>query len=423
MTGQKYPPVRRKDDDARSRRAPFASVAASLPALAAVLAAAAAVIFARPVQAQINGYQFTNITDTTGHFGPVEYMGDRPVINETGTIAYWTLETGGIYRIYSASADTGEITKRLDTGTGPFQLAGGTLSINDLGSVAFTGNTDSGPTGVYRSDADGQITTIADSSGPFMQFLNYRLFVNNSGTVAFAAIRDDQQSGVFTGNGGAAVASLLGGSTFDIAGLSNSGSISFRERRNGVGMLLLTRSADGQVTEVVDTRGPLSSLGLSALNDSGEIAFIAGLDAGGSGVYRTRAGGPITPIALSSYTTLLGFRDYVSVNDLGDVAFVAVRSNEPGGEALFVSDGENMALVIGQQDPLFGSRVLSVQISDQSLNNTGQLVFRYLLYNGVYGVALATPMATPEPATVALFAAGLLPLAGIVAARKRRNST
>jgi hypothetical protein len=74
--------------------------------------------------------------------------------------------------------------------------------------------------------------------------------------------------------------------------------------------------------------------------------------------------------------------------------------------------GPNAEKVIASGDALFGSTVFALVMSNDlsltshSLNDAGQIAFRYVLANGRSGIALATPI--PEPSAAALLLIGAL---------------
>ncbi len=140
------------------------------------------------------------------------------------------------------------------------------------------------------------------------------------------------------------------------------------------------------------------------------MAFLAGLDAGGAGIF-TGAGGATTTIFEINGPTFF-LLDDPSINSAGTVAFFSLL--DTGGEGIYLGDGGAGTKVIGTGDALFGSTVEALNFGPQALNDAGQLAFRVYLADGREGIAVATPV--PEPATAGLLALGALGWLG----RRRR---
>jgi len=123
-------------------------------------------------------------------------------------------------------------------------------------------------------------------------------------------------------------------------------------------MAILTGSG-GPLTTIADTRGPFSFLFGPSINDEGTVAFLAGLDAGGAGI--------------------------------------------------FIGPDVEADRVIATGDRLFGSPVSFVEFGGgQSLNDTGQIAFRAGLADGRVVLVRADPI--PEPSSLFLLAVGALAL-------------
>ena len=73
-------------------------------------------------------------------------------------------------------------------------------AINDLGQVAFVAVLKSGGQAIYRTEADGRLTTIAQTDGLIRDFY-LSPYMNDSGTVSFGANLTDGRQAVFTGSG------------------------------------------------------------------------------------------------------------------------------------------------------------------------------------------------------------------------------
>ncbi len=86
---------------------------------------------------------------------------------------------------------------------------------------------------------------------------------------------------------------------------------------------------------------------------------------------------------------------------------------DAGGAGIFIGDGSATSEVLGNGSPLFGSTVTGLGISPTSLNDLGQVAFYYELANGTTGIAIANPV--PEPSSTLLLALSI----GLSLARRR----
>ena len=93
------------------------------------------------------------------------------------------------------------------------------------------------------------------------------------------------------------------------------------------------------------------------------------------------------------------------INDTGTVAFLARL--DAGGFGIYTGDGSDTREVIGSGDVLFGSTVTTLQVSPTSLNDNGQVAFYYELANGTTGIAVANPVPEPSASLLAALSLGL----------------
>ncbi len=355
--------------------------------------------FSLKAQAQ---YTFTLIADTSG---PFEQFGLHPALNSSGTVAFraWLdNSTQGIF------AGNGTMTTTIAASALPF-VGFGDPAINQAGTVAFLESTGgfNNIVGVYAGSG-GPLVTIAETTGLFSGFAA-GTSVNGAGTIAFSAsLKSGGGTGIFTSNGGVPVQVVNGSFSPSI---NDSETIAFK-RSAGV-----FTASGGLITKIADRTGPLKVFNNEpSINDAGTVAFVAGIgdiDSGAYGIYSGN-GGPLTTIAdLSGLYSYFDLYSPSSINDSGTVAFFA--GLDAGGYGLFLGDGISTIEVIHTGDALFGSTVTGFAISPTSLNDSGQLAFAYGLANGTAGIAIATPV--PEPST-ALFLA--LSLGMVFAPRLRR---
>ena len=188
------------------------------------------------------GYTFTKIAD--GNSGPWQFN-TQPSINAHGTVA--VLANAGDFIIVG---DGGPLQVLYDTTSGPFSGGGfgGHPAISDNGLVAFIANHPSLGQGVFAGDG-GAPTPIHLGGG----FAN--VDINASGQVGFSTTIGGVR-GVFVGNGGV-------------------------------------------LTTIADDSGPLFAFDDVTINESGQAAFHATLDAGGDVILRGD-GSSLTTIADSS---------------------------------------------------------------------------------------------------------------------------
>ncbi|MFO1500016.1 MAG: hypothetical protein U1G07_16760 [Verrucomicrobiota bacterium] len=147
---------------------------------------------------------------------------------------------------------------------------------------------------------------------------------------------------------------------------------------------------DGGIRTVIDTSDPAIFDFLDpVMSDTGIVAGAAFLTQGGLEVFSARHSG--LQLRTDPTSSLLTFVDNVSVNNSGDVAFFANKSD--GGEAILVeaTGGANPTVAIETGDALFGSTVAALSMGRYGLNDEGQVAFRYSLTDGRSGIALASP--------------------------------
>jgi hypothetical protein len=187
-----------------------------------------------------------------------------PDINNVGGVAY----RSGPMSNAIVSGLPGPL-KVLIEGSGPFAYVG-PLSLNDHGSVSFSGQLDNDVRGVFQVNSQGDVSTIVDSTGAFRHFAE--VSSNNSGGVAFIA-HADIGNGVGVYRGADPVAGKI---------------------------VAVGDQIDGKtVAEIV--------LGRNALNDSGSVAFTVSFTDGTNAVIRADPLielGVIDPASLNKYVQL-----------------------------------------------------------------------------------------------------------------------
>ena len=344
-------------------------------------------------------YTFTLIADSAGPFGSFDF--DSSSLNAVGTVAFRAILNAGNQGIFTGNGNS--ITT---VAIAPSKFAYfGTPSINRAGTVAFVASPNSGSGDGIVAGNGGPLVTIADTAGQFRDFFaGYSAAINSTGTVAFTASLDSGGGGIFAGNGGATTPILLRspslGADSDIF-LNDAGTVAFRAYFQAGTNTGIATTNGGLVTTIADNTGPLNYFGSApSLSGNGTVAFVAGVngrDGGVFGVYKS-SGGLLTTIAdLSGPFSSFGFNSFnsgqPSINDTGTVAFLA--GLDVGGFGIYTGNGTGTNEVIGSGDALFGSTVSAVQISPTSLNDAGQVAFYYRLANAP--LASLSPTPSPSP--------------------------
>ena len=318
----------------------------------------------------------------------------------------------------------------------------GRPSLNNRDQTAFTAVTDTGAQGAFRADSSG-VSAIADNTARFASLAPEEVAINDGGAVAFGAAEGPYRDGVFLGDGGSVIAIAEPGGPVGPPSVDDGGTVVFRVRLesgdtaiyasdggpprliattvdtpfselgepsiNNVGQVAFrTLEEEGAVesvwiadgaglTRIADTTGALSGFhGPVEVNDSGVVAFQAGLDDGGSAIY-VAEGGSLTAIADTAgrFRGFNGFGSGVGLNAEGAVAFVGELDG--GGGGLYLVARGLLEEVARLGDPLFGSTLTALGFS-RALNDRGDLAFWYALADGRSGIALATLRPVPPAA-------------------------
>lgn len=140
-------------------------------------------------------------------------------------------------------------------------------------------------------------------------------------------------------------------------------------------------SADFKFTNIADTEGQFSFVGLSPIiNERGTVAFSADLDSGESGIF-TNDGGAITSI-VDNKGVFDSFGSY-AINDSGTVAFDADLDGmeiEAGGRGIFTSNGGAITTIVDTNSPLFSN------FFEPAINNSDTVAFGASRDEGGLGV-------------------------------------
>ena len=210
-------------------------------------------------------------------------------------------------------------------------------------------------------DRDPQGDTEIDSNingrqfGLAFAFINNTLSdpsINNAGTVAFSgtpfiSFNSPSQSGIYTtsSSGGELNPVLLENSTlngFDHPNINDQGKIAFSGQNNGVAGIF-TIDNNGSLSTITDASGSFTSFGNLSLNNQGTVAFEAGLDTGGNGIFI--GPDPVADKVIATGDSLLGSTvtnvDFLpgGLDSSGEVAFFAQLAD--GTTGIFRADPQS----------------------------------------------------------------------------------
>ena len=238
-------------------------------------------------------------------------LNDGPDINSAGLVAFRAGSPSGLY-LGSGGPLIGLYTNGdslvLDVASDP--------SINDVGQAVFVGRNATGVDGMYRGSG-GALSTIAStaSGSSFSGFPGGVGSINSNGVVAFDAYLSAGGKGIFISTGIGTPVTLAdtsgpfddfkGTPSISIYGLAFTASL---DAGGTVGIFTGSSPATNKVIQVGDplfgsTVTFIRNLGRNALNDSGEIAFVAGLANGDTVVARASPWSTVPPALIIRLTT------------------------------------------------------------------------------------------------------------------------
>jgi hypothetical protein len=159
---------------------------------------------------------------------------------------------------------------------------------------------------------------------------------------------------------------------------------------------------EGSGFKTIAEPDPNVIVGRPNLNDSGTVAFHRFFNDRAGEELVTGNGGPLTVIADTESGPFQSFGFYFgftppALNNNGDVAFLAEL--DAGGSAIFVGRDPVGDRVVGTGDTLDGSAVTNLRFCDEGLNDSGQLAFQATFDDPSVpdGVRVAIYRATPAP--------------------------
>ena len=336
-----------------------------------------------------------------------------PAINNKGKVAFFQFPTSirvgdGISTLIVADNTNGFL------GFGERPLSPD-ISINDNDTVAFSvAFGGAGPNGLGYYITNGVavtfIATVSNGMGTRPDFLiadtfvTYFSSINDRGMVAFSAFENigppggpnvGGEGGVFIWDG-TMIETLVDTSgpldkipTFGLGPphLNNKGEAAFQARLDAGGQGVFV--SDGTITRTIaDSTGSFSSFSLfPVLNDHGLAAFAASLDTGEEGIF-TGDGSTVTTIVDTS-GPFSEFRR-LAINRNGTVVFLG--SLDSGGRGIFTGPNPVADKVIRIGDTLSGLGVADLDFGRDGFNDLGQIAFGALLFDGSTGIYRADPI-------------------------------
>jgi hypothetical protein len=398
------------------RRSTAAPIFALLFALVAGFALAVGTMLTEAQAQTTPQYTFTKVADSAEDgFDPFSF--GCAAINTSGDIAFRAgrLAPDGfntIPGIYRANADGTLTTIAEDQKR--FVFIGSNPSINDSGQVSFAARLDGGKkddTEAILRGAGGKLTTIATTADQF-NFFGFDTSINNSGEVAFTAELDEEfgfDEGLFSGSGGkksgVTTHYLTSTSQFDGSdarpSINKLGDIAFRESINFDSGIFVGQ--EGDFTEIVapDPSDPSVGYGTPMLNDAGTAAFQRSFTDEATQEFVeqivTGNGGPLTVVADTRDEFAFFGFRPPSINNDGDVAFHATLDD--GTTGIFVGSDPIADRVIATGDTLDGSVVQNLVFCEEGLSDSDELAFVAQLEdpNSPEGFRTAVFRAIPAP--------------------------
>jgi hypothetical protein len=357
-----------------------------------VLAAVALLLALSAAAQAAPKYTFTKVADSVrDDFNPNSFV--CSTINNRGDIAFRAGRTSsdglnsfdGIYR---ANADGTLTTIAEDPTRSKFGFLGNNPSMNDLGDVSFAANLAPDlDEAILRGDGK-KLTTIATTTKGF-NFFGFDTSVNNSREVAFKAELDSFEEGLFSGSGGKITTHYLNSTDVSLDGqqarfggndsrpsLNNLGAIAFDESIQPDFASGIFAGREGTF-KTIAAPDPNVFVEKPMFNDRGTAAFYRSFtDETGQFVTAivTGNGGLLTTVVdTTGPFGSFGFRP-PSLNNNGDVAYNATLDDFQT-TGIFVGPRAVQDRVIGTGDKLDGATVLGLTFCEEGLNDSGQLSF------------------------------------------------
>jgi Ca2+-binding RTX toxin-like protein len=149
---------------------------------------------------------------------------------------------------------------------------------------------------------------------------------------------------------------------------------------------------DGETKEIANSDGEFDQFSSPDINDDGAIAFLAQRDDGSRGIYTNTYGETKTLVDDSS--NFSSFNSQPAFNNNGEVAFFAELDD--GSSGIFVASEIGSEKIIGVGDELAGSTVEELVIVQEGLNDSGQVAFQAKLGDGNFAIFRVDPISHPS---------------------------
>jgi hypothetical protein len=388
---------------------------------------------AGPAAAQISG-SFGKVVDTTTD-PLINTIQPWAGINNSGLVAFQAVDAGNRDRYFTGRVGQAPVMIADNPTVGRIYDSPVYVPVSDTGDVPYWRHvTGTSPTIQHHVGALGASFTAAASPtydlAPVPGFVSTSPNVNSLNQIVFIArtpsnfargvhvatrVGSSYSYTTIASSANSEIVIPYGGPDLNTGGTAVFKSVFFHPTAGQANGLYVGGGAT-PLTRIADTTGVLADFGgWPTLNDAGTVLYSASFDDGRSGIFRYENGNT-TQIAEGSSTGAFSTVAFSpSLNNLGQIAFWARLAD--GRDGIFLGPNPDTDAVIEAGDPLDGSTVQFLSISQNALNDAGQLVFTATLTDGRQGVYVFTPVPVPEPA-------GLLAVAGLgllVAARLRRR--
>ena len=331
-------------------------------------------------------YRFVRIADTRD--GPYALdPASRASINAAGSVGFWRQRTfdpsfHGIF--HGSGMGVVQVAANLDGA-----LAGAALSapvINDSGQFAFYSDF-GGVSSIWRADAGGGLTLIARSGAGTFSGLQANPSFNNAGAVAF---RSGGSAYINAGAGnveiyGPTVPAGFGVSVGSDPHLNNLGQLSMSGGYAlAVGGFAHLRGGGEPPTIIADGATTITTYLNDSVNDAGTVVFGATTTSGlaiwrGGGAAAPSAfvtnDGPYDRLPLDAYSSF-GSGGEPAQNNVGTIAFLATL--DAGGSGIFTGPDPTTSRVIQNGSTLFGRTVSNFfgGLGRDAVNDAGEIAFQ-----------------------------------------------
>lgn len=272
----------------------------------------------------------STLYDSQGQYVFDSLIGSVPSVNEAGSVLFHSRMYSGGSGIFSGSggpvttiAQTGNMITRQGFPIG-FLESVGPKSLNESGTAAFIGNLNTGERGIYTGTGSAVATVVDTSMGIYA---GGAVSLNDSGIVAFSGTilspTIGQGAGVFLSHNG--TLSLLADSSGDF---SDFGALDLNEDGDVVVMAVLDSGhvglfigADPDLDRIIQTGDNLfgsvvTSLyqgGFPRINDQQQVAFYYSLEDGRSGIALAVPTTAVVPLPATIWLLGSGLLSYLGL--------------------------------------------------------------------------------------------------------------